>query len=188
MKKTTLLLSLFLLCACSAYTQNVENLILSNFEKEFYKDSEGTLLTYKLIDAHQLGVSGSFLQVFEVEAVNIAKPELSKKALAISHSIRREFLGMHNFIDVDEVDKLINALEYYVQNLADSKPKNHQSFFWTSRGGYQIQAAYSMSLPRRYNLSSKINVFDSISTSGELLYNKQIEKLIITLKGAKAML
>lgn len=176
-----------LLSSLNLSAQEFGGAVLSNFEKEFYSNPQATLLDYEFVDSHPLSLMGEFLQVFVVEAKSMDKTTSSKKALVISHSPRREFIGKYDYIDADEIDELINALEYYINNLAGTKPKNHQSFIWTSRGGYQMQATCSMDFPKKYNLSSRIDAFDS-STLGALMFNKQVEKLIVTLKGARVMI
>jgi len=176
-----------LLCSLNASAQNFENQILSDFEREIYNSSEGVVLNYKFVNSHTLALTGQFIQVYIVEAINIDDAVPPKKALVISHSSRRDLIGKHDFIDADEVDGLINALEYFLENLAGTKPKDHQSFMWTSRGGYQIQATCAMDFPKRYTFNSRLDHFNS-SSNGATVYNKQVEKLIVSLKGAKVML
>lgn len=169
------------------FAQDLGGPILSNFEKEFYASPKGVILNYTYVNHHSLNVMGEFFQVFTVERSSIDGSLSNQKALVISQSTRRKTLGRHDYIDSDEVPELINALAYYLKNLADTKPEQPQAFVWTSRGGFQIKASYSNEIPRRYILTSKMDHLSTISNS-VVFFNRQIEEIIISLKAANVML
>ena len=180
-------LAFFLLLSIGTFAQNIGGPILSNFEEEFYSATDGVLLEFTYVGHHVSTLQADFIQVFVAETKPLNTGLESKKALVIGHSQRRKILGRHDFIDADEVPALIAALEHFVNKLSNTKPDKHQSFIWTSRGGYQINATFSLDVPRRFILSSKMDALSSISNT-KVLFNKQVRELLESLKNAQALI
>lgn len=185
MSKLILSFVTLLLCA-NIQAQNFEQQVLSDFERDVYNCDEAVVMDFGLIGSFPSFIGNEFIQVHTVKAYGIGESSFKQNALVISHSSHRKNIGVRDFIDADEIDSFVRALEYYRDTLLGNDSKLDQSFVWTSKGGYQFRADF-VRFPKRHSAFSRINHFDA--TQGlAMLSNRRIDEFINSIIKVKSML
>ena len=175
MLRSSILFLSLIFCTC-LFAQNFEQQVLSDFERAVNNSKEAVILDFGLIGSFPSFLGNEFLQVHTVKAKRIDGTPINKTALVISHSPHRKNIGVRDYIDADEIDSLIRALEYYRDTLLDKDSNYDQSYTWTSRGGYQFRADF-VQFPKRHSAFSRMNNFNA-NKSLAMLSNKRIDEFI----------